>query len=95
MIEGQAKIVDIEKSLFLPAIYEISNFNSVGTQNPINVRQIVSYNGLYNGIFEEGEIIRIRGKLEKVVDKQRHQKYYRILVGSLLAQGQDYIKPIQ
>jgi predicted nucleotidyltransferase len=95
MIEGQAKIMDIEKSLFLPAIYEISNFNSVGNQNPINVRQIVSYNGLYNGIFEEGEIIRIRGKLEKVIDKQRQQKYYRILVGSLLAQGQDYIKPIE
>jgi predicted nucleotidyltransferase len=95
MIEGQAKIVDTKKSLLLPAIYEISDFNSNDDQHTITVRQVVSYNGLYNGIFEEGEMIRIRGKVEKVVDKQQQQKYYRILVGSLLAQGQDYIKPVK
>jgi predicted nucleotidyltransferase len=95
MIEGQAKIVDTENSLFLPAIYEISDFNSYDNQNTITIRQLVSYNGLYNGIFEEGETIQIRGKLEKVEDKQRQQEYYRILVGSLLAQGQDYIKPVE
>jgi predicted nucleotidyltransferase len=95
MIEGQAKIIDTKKSLLLPAIYEISDFNSNDDQHTIAVRQVVSYNGLYNGIFEEGEIICIRGKLEKAVDKQRQQKYYRILVGSLLAHGQDYIKPVE
>jgi hypothetical protein len=95
MIEGQARIVDTNKSLLLPAIYGVSDFNSNDDQHNITVRQVVSYNGLYNGIFEEREMIRIRGKLEKVVDKQRQQEYYRILVGSLLAQGQDYIKPVK
>ncbi|MCW4040683.1 MAG: hypothetical protein NWE83_08025 [Candidatus Bathyarchaeota archaeon] len=97
MIEGRAKIVDVEKSLFLPAIYEIADFNCFDNQNEHarTVRQIVSYNGLYNGIFEEGETIHVRGKLEEAEDKQRQQKYYRILVGSLLAKGQDYIKPTE
>ena len=95
MIEGHAKIINTKKSLFLPAIYEISDFKSNDDHHTITVRHVVSYNGLYNGIFEEGETIRIRGKLEKVIDKQRQQKYYRILVGSLLAQGQDYIKPVK
>ena len=95
VIEGRAKIVDTNKSLLLPAIYEITDFKSNDDQHTVAIRQVVSYNGLYNGIFEEGENIRIRGKLEHAVDKQRQQKYYRILVGSLLAQGQDYIKPVE
>jgi predicted nucleotidyltransferase len=95
MIEGSAKIVDVEKSLFLPAIYEITDFNDADRSNKIVVHQIVSFNGLYNGIFEEGETVYVRGKLEKAEDKHRQQKYYRILVGSLLAKGQDYIKPVE
>jgi hypothetical protein len=94
MIEGLAKIVDVKKSLFLPAIYEITDFKGIDIKNNIVIRQIVSYNGLYNGIFEKGEIVHVRGKLEKTEDKHRHQ-YYRILVGSLLAKGQDYIKPVE
>jgi predicted nucleotidyltransferase len=95
MVEGSAKIVDVEQSLFLPAIYEISDFNDINEGNHVVVRQLVSYNGLYNGIFKEGETVHLRGKLEKVEDKQRKLKYYRILVGSLLAKGQDYIKPTE
>jgi predicted nucleotidyltransferase len=92
IVRGRAQITDITNSLFLPCIYEMTFFNPLLTG--IQVDQLVSYDSFYAGLFEVGDNILIKGKLEKVVDQPSRRVYYRIVVGSLEAHGEDYIKPI-
>jgi hypothetical protein len=93
IVEAEATIVEAEESIFLPAKYEVSKVKVLSGPklNPIN--EIVSYEGLYSGIFCEGEKVKVRGLLEKVSPLRAEKGfYYRILVGSRVACGEDYIK---
>ncbi len=91
IVEGNAKIVGVEESLFLPCTYKVEDFKTE-TEWVGKVGEIVSYDGIYAGMFEQGENISVRGKLELVTDK-RGNSHMRILVGSPEARGRDYIKP--
>jgi len=53
------------------------------------LREIVSYEGLFRDVVDDGQEIEARGKLESVSDR-----YYRLVVGTTMLQGRGYIKPI-
>lgn len=81
-IEIQGIISDGKKSVFLPAIYEVSEVTIVNGVNVEGIKEIVSYEGLFDSVAEKGERVRAIGQLELVKDKLKGIEYYRIVVGS-------------
>jgi len=94
IVEGRALISDVSDSLFNPHVYKVEMFKvDVGPAlEEINV--VASYSGFYGGIFEEGEEVSVRGKLERVDDTLTCDMYHRVVVGSPEAGDTDYIKPL-
>jgi len=84
---GTAEITDSNESTYLPAIYHVNDVKMALSING-NVKQIVSYEGLFCDIFEEGEIIEFGGILEEVV---ADRDFYRIVIGGAGSTG-GYIK---
>lgn len=91
----QAKIIDISDSSFLPATYRVDEVTVIDGQTVNNILEISSYDGFYCDLFQEGEFVEAKGKLEKVIDDRRKITYHRVLVGSFEAHGKDYIKPLK
>jgi len=92
----RARVVDAGDSLFMPAIYRVGNVRVVeGAEEAGKVSLVVSYEGLYIDIANEGEEIVARGKVEKVYDTKSSETYYQLTVGSFEAQGKDFIKPVE
>jgi hypothetical protein len=77
VVHGTAEIVDSTESFLLPAIYKVDNVK-VDSPN-LNIRQLVSFEGLFSDIFREGEKIEFAGTLEEVSGKD---SYHRVVVGS-------------
>ena len=92
LVEGKARITEVDNSLVLPCTYGVDFFEVL--KGGVTVENIISYDGFYGGIFGCGDVVKVRGKLEKVHDLRRRRVYHRIVVGSLEARGEDYIKPI-
>ena len=92
VVEGEAYIEDASHSIFLPAVYKVRNVKVRG-KSLEEVLKLVSFEGLYGGIFTEGERVRFRGLLEEVEDLKLNRVYWRVLIGSRAAKGHDYIKP--
>ncbi|MCJ7633476.1 hypothetical protein MUP77_13955 [Candidatus Bathyarchaeota archaeon] len=90
IVEGMANIVDAEGSVFLPCVYSLDN---VDVDCSTFVNEIVSYDDFYSGVFQVGDTINFRGKLEKVVVKRSGNVTWRVLIGSPEARGFDYIRP--
>ncbi len=90
IVKGIANIVDVKSSFFLPCVYSLDNVN-VDCSKFVN--EIVSYDGFYSGVFQAGDKINFRGKLEKVVVKRSGKVTWRVLIGSPEARGLDYIRP--
>jgi predicted nucleotidyltransferase len=88
VIKGTAKIADSSESIYLPAIYEVDEVETE-TDTQMNVKQVVSYEGIFCDIFDEGSIIEFKGILEEVSGKE---DFYRIVVGGANSRG-GYIKP--
>jgi predicted nucleotidyltransferase len=74
-IFGTAKISDSNESVFLPAIYKIEEVNS---EPCFDIKQLVSYEGMFSDIFRVGERVEFSGILEKVSGRD---SFYRVLVG--------------
>jgi predicted nucleotidyltransferase len=91
LVEGKGKITDVYNSLVLPCTYGVDFFEVL--EGGVTVENVVSYDGFYGGIYDCGDIVKVRGKLEKVHDRRRRRVYHRIVVGSLEARGEDYLKP--
>jgi len=92
LVEVEATIKDSGESIFMPSTYLVEDVK-VKSGLEVEVEEVVSYEGLYSGVFEEGEKIIVKGVLERVEDKTYKRTYWRIVVGSLKADGKDYIKP--
>jgi len=88
----KADVSENVNSLFLPAIYHIDNVKFLDGQQLGDITEVVSYEGLYCSIAEKGETIQARGKLEKIEEKDIGRKHYRVLVGSAMGKGKDYLK---
>lgn len=92
IVEGRAEVTGIDESLFLPCTYGVKGLEVKLGSGIEEVCEVVSYDGLYSGLFECGEQILVKGKLE-VVTAKNGSDYLRVLIGSPQAKGRDYIKP--
>ena len=88
----RAIVTDASESLFMPATYRIDEVELIevepGMPRAAPIREVISYEGLYRDVVDDGEEIEARGKLESV-----NQRYYRLVVGTTMLGGKGYIKP--
>ena len=91
----KATIVDVEDSYFMPAFYIVSDVDFLRGSPVEDLTEIVTYEGFYAGIFNEGEVVEAVGKLESVLDRRTGETRHRLVVGSFEAECSDYIKPIE
>lgn len=95
IVEITADVVDNSESLFTPSKYRIENVNIVNGPKVEDIFEVVSYEGLYMDIADIGDRIKVLGKLEKVYDKRKGSQYFRVVVGSVEAEGKDYIRVVE
>ena len=94
MARIRAVVADASQSLFTPAVYKVENAEviegGVGAQHaaPL-IEEVVSYEGLFRDVVDDGEEIEARGKLESI-----NGQHYRLVVGTTMLRGRGYIKPI-
>ncbi|MFP3985199.1 MAG: hypothetical protein ACLFU9_04445 [Candidatus Bathyarchaeia archaeon] len=91
MVALQAVVSDAKGSVFLPAVYKVREVKLEGRVEA-EVEEVVSYEGLYDSLADNGDTIEVRGKLEHVVDQRTCRRYDRVLVGSPEGRGNEYIK---
>ena len=60
----------------------------------MDVREIVSYEGLYADVARDGEQVGFRGLVEQI-ETWGKELSHRILIGSTRLEGRDYIKPLK
>ncbi|MEM2273620.1 MAG: hypothetical protein QXT26_07970 [Thermoproteota archaeon] len=94
MAKVVANIIDDSEVDFMPAVYRVGDVKVLEGKCEGDIREVVSYEGLYSGIANAGERIIAYGKLELVRDRRSGEVYYRVLVGSQEAGGRDYIRPL-
>ncbi len=94
MVKGEAIITDTSESLFNPHIYKIEKFKNNEENMVKDVKEVVSYSGIYGGKFEVNDEVALHGKLEIVENKTTGALFHRIIIGSPEAGGHDYMKPI-
>lgn len=63
-VRGTATVVDAGESIYLPATYIVEDAEIDG--RGAEVTRLVSYEGLYGGVFKEGDRVEFRGVLEEV-----------------------------
>jgi predicted nucleotidyltransferase len=85
-VKGTAVVVDAAESIYLPAIYRVTDpkLEKSGTR----VSEIVSYEGIYGGLFEEGEKVEFKGILERYMGKEEG---HRVVLGGAGSTG-GYVK---
>jgi predicted nucleotidyltransferase len=88
-VTGRATVSDSSESIFLPAIYAVDNIKTDGNEDA-EITEIVSYEGLFCDMFDEGERVEFSGALERVTGRRN---YYRVVVGGAGSQP-SYIKRI-
>jgi predicted nucleotidyltransferase len=74
-VTGRARVADSSESIYLPAIYRVED---VVSDKAAGATEIVSYEGLFCDMFEEGETVVFGGSLERVEGKRSH---LRVVVG--------------
>jgi predicted nucleotidyltransferase len=85
----RATVAEAGEALFQPSIYRLEGVRVLeGDPGAAEVREVVSYEGLYRDVVAEGEDVEARGKLESVNDRS-----YRLVIGTAALGGAGYIKP--
>ena len=86
-VKGTAVVVDAaEESIYLPAIYRVTD--SKLEKRETRVSEIVSYEGIYGGLFTEGEKVEFSGILERYEGKEEG---HRVVLGGASSNG-GYVK---
>jgi predicted nucleotidyltransferase len=80
---GTAVVSDSRESIFNPAIYKVSDCKPFP-----EVSQIVSFEGLFDSLFEKGDTIEFKGVLEEITGKNPHR---RVIIGGATSK-KSYIK---
>lgn len=88
----EAIVYDNVDSLFLPAVYRIKDVKFLDVDPLVNVSEVITYEGLYSSLAENGEKIQVKGKLEEVTEKQTNKQHFRVVVGSPEGKGKEFIK---
>lgn len=91
----RAVVNDNMESHFLPAVYQIKDVNILDGPHHDPITEVVSFETLYDSLAENGETIQVKGKLEKVTEKQSSRQHYRVLVGSAEGKGKEHIKLVE
>jgi len=94
-VKLKAVVEDNIDSLFLPAIYQIRDVEFLSGQQFEDVKEIVTYESLYDSLAELGEKIEVKGKLEKIFETRKKRQHYRVVVGSAEGKGLEYIKLVE
>ncbi|MCX8175951.1 MAG: hypothetical protein N3E48_01810, partial [Candidatus Bathyarchaeota archaeon] len=81
LVDVDVKILDVEESIFMPSTYKVEEAVCNLPKVKVDIDEVVSYEGLYCGIFSEGEWVNVRGVLEEVEDKRSGKSYFRVVVG--------------
>ncbi len=83
-------VVGAEESLFMPATYRVEDVQVLeGDPDAAEVREVISYEGLYCDVADAGQGIEAQGKLESVDGETR-----RLVIGTTQLEGEEYIKPL-
>lgn len=85
-VKGTATVVNNNESLFLPAVYHVEDVELDSEAS--DVTQLVSFEGLYGSLLENGEKIEFNGMLEKVTGKK---DYHRVIIGGASSR-KNYVK---
>jgi len=90
----RARVEENKDAIFLPAVYRVNPVEFMKTlqQKKVDVREVVSYESLYDNLADIGEIILVKGILEEVIENRSGKTWHRVLVGSLEGGGQEYVK---
>ena len=87
----RAVVVDVTEALFMPAKYSVRGVEVLeGNPRAAEVEELVSYEGLYRDIVDDGGLVEARGWLESVDGEPR-----RLVIGSMAMGGQGFIKPMR
>ncbi|MHA1379829.1 MAG: nucleotidyltransferase domain-containing protein [Candidatus Helarchaeota archaeon] len=95
IVEIEGTIINDGDSIYLPCKYDVSDVKVQKGEKVRDMKQIISYEGLFCFIVKKDEHFRARGKLERVIDKKNKTTYHRLLIGSYLAKSRDFLLPIQ
>ena len=95
LVKIKGVVKNISDSIFLPATYIVNNVEIIEGSFKGEIREVVTFEGLYAGLLKEGEKFIAYGKVEKVVEVKTGKTHYRLVVGSAEAKGKDYIKPLR
>ncbi|MEM2533540.1 MAG: hypothetical protein QXK12_05915 [Candidatus Nezhaarchaeales archaeon] len=91
IVTVEAIVTDTSEAMFMPCTYRIEPTRVLEGEAGPDLTTVTSFEGLYADIALEGEAIRVRGKLEAVIDRKGRIMHHRVLVGSPEAEGYDYI----
>lgn len=80
--KGTAVVENASESIYLPAIYRVTD--SKLEDREATISEIVSYEGVYGGLFEEGEKVEFTGVLERYEGKE---KGHRLVLGGAGSTG--------
>ncbi|MBA7612949.1 hypothetical protein ES703_20190 [subsurface metagenome] len=78
--EIEARVVDAGEAFYTPCTYKVEKVRFLGAVDTLSLREIVSFSGMFCEQAREGEIVKARGKLEKVVTIEG-EVYHRLLLG--------------
>ncbi len=89
----KAVVADSKDSIFLPAVYRVEEVE-LKEKREASIKEVISYEGLYDSLAKEDELIEAKGKLEHIIDNMTGETYDRVLIGSPEGKGREYIKPV-
>ncbi|TFG05368.1 MAG: hypothetical protein EU536_02020 [Promethearchaeota archaeon] len=92
-VEIRAKVVKVN-NLFMPSVYEVADVEVVSGIIKGGVREVISYEGLFDAAAEKGEYIRASGRIERVIDLKGKADYHRLVIGSKGENSHEFIVAI-
>lgn len=85
-VKGTAVVADTSESIYLPAVYRVTD-SKLRNRN-VTISEIVSYEGVYGDLFTVGEKVEFTGILERYEGKERG---HRVVLGGAGSAG-GYVK---
>jgi predicted nucleotidyltransferase len=85
---AEGVVSDTKDSIFYPATYYLEESTILKGIEVEEIKEIVSYDGLYCGIANTGEKLKVKGIIEEVSTQKK--KWYRMVVGS--RRSSDFIR---
>lgn len=82
LVEGEATVSSSQESIFLPAVYRIEDVVIRRGVLVDDIREIVSYEGLFCDLADSGDKVVFKGKLERVTEVNTNKTYYRVVLGT-------------